>query len=154
MLKFRTMYDGVSGDAHRRYIAELAQGAVNGNGDLNGNGGLMKLTGDARVTRVGSFLRRWSVDELPQLVHVLSGRMSVIGPRPAIEYEIVFYDPGDFARFRVKPGLTGLWQVSGRSKVGFREMLAFDARYADNVSFVSDLWILLRTPRALVRRTA
>jgi len=144
VLKFRTMATGASEDAHRLYIAELAAAAETGTG-------LKKLTSDARVTRVGAFLRKSSLDELPQLFNVLTGRMSLVGPRPAIEYELEHYDFAHYARFDVKPGLTGLWQVSGRSRLGFTEMLALDAEYARSTGLLTDAKILLRTPVEIFR---
>jgi lipopolysaccharide/colanic/teichoic acid biosynthesis glycosyltransferase len=145
--KFRTMHTGASDEAHRRYIAQLATGAA-------GEGPLKKLTADPRVTRVGAFLRRTSLDELPQLLNVLAGEMSLIGPRPALEYELAHYRPEHFDRFAVRPGMTGLWQVSGRARVGFLEMLDLDAHYAREGGPLTDLTILVRTPRALVGSTA
>ncbi|HTN22798.1 MAG TPA: sugar transferase [Solirubrobacteraceae bacterium] len=147
VLKFRTMHDGVSPEAHRLYIAKLAAEGEAGEG-------LKKLTADPRVTRVGAFLRRTSLDELPQLINIVRGEMSVIGPRPALEYELEHYDPGDYARFDVRPGLTGLWQVSGRNSIGFRGMLELDAQYARTTSARLDATILLRTPLALLRGNA
>jgi lipopolysaccharide/colanic/teichoic acid biosynthesis glycosyltransferase len=145
VLKFRTMHDGASPAAHRLYIAEL----VRAGGEAAE--GLKKLTGDPRVTRVGAFLRRTSLDELPQLLNVVRGEMSIIGPRPALEYELEHYEPEHFARFDVRPGLTGLWQVSGRSTIGFLGMLDLDAEYARTSSLRRDAAILLRTPLALLR---
>lgn len=147
VLKFRTMHDGCSPEAHRRYIAQLAAGDAGGEG-------LKKLTGDWRVTRVGAVLRKLSLDELPQLLNVVAGQMSLVGPRPAIDYELEFYEPHHFERFDVKPGLTGLWQVSGRSELGFSEMLELDVEYARRAGPVTDLRILARTPRALIGRAA
>jgi lipopolysaccharide/colanic/teichoic acid biosynthesis glycosyltransferase len=148
MLKFRTMYEGVSESAHRAYIAELVRGADSGEG-------LRKLTDDPRVTRVGRFLRKTSLDELPQLVNVLLGTMSLIGPRPAIEYELEHYQSSHYERFQVRPGLTGLWQVSGRAEVGFVEMLDIDVDYVRKASAVTDLGIAVRTPVAMLpKRTA
>jgi len=149
VLKFRTMHDGVSPELHRRFIAQLATA-----GDDCG-GGLKKLTRDPRVTRVGAFLRRTSLDELPQLINVARGEMSLVGPRPAVPYELVHYAPEHYARFDVRPGLTGLWQVSGRSEVGFLEMLDLDAEYARTNGPKLDAVIMMRTPAALLsRRTA
>jgi lipopolysaccharide/colanic/teichoic acid biosynthesis glycosyltransferase len=145
VLKFRTMHDGVSPEAHRRYIAQLAS-APN-----DGGAGLKKLTGDLRVTRVGAFLRRTSLDELPQLVNVVRGEMSIVGPRPALSYELEHYAPEHFDRFDVRPGLTGLWQVSGRNAIGFVGMLELDAEYARTTSLRLDAMILLRTPLAVLR---
>ena len=148
MLKFRTMYEGVSESAHRAYIAELVRGAASGEG-------LRKLTDDPRVTAVGRFLRKTSLDELPQLVNVLLGTMSLIGPRPAIEYELEHYQATHYERFQVRPGLTGLWQVSGRAEVGFIEMLDIDVDYVRKASAATDLGIAVRTPVAMLpKRTA
>lgn len=148
VLKFRTMYDGVSSEAHRRYIAHLVAAGV------DDGPGLKKLTGDPRVTRVGRVLRQTSLDELPQLVNVLRGEMSIVGPRPALAYELEHYEPEHFARFEVRPGMTGLWQVSGRNNVSFLEMLSLDAEYARTCSPRVDALIVLQTPLALVRRSA
>ena len=148
VLKFRTMHHNASPELHRRFIAQLAAG-----GDDPG-GGLKKLTHDPRVTRVGSFLRRTSLDELPQLVNVLRGEMSLVGPRPAVPYELAHYAPEHYARFDVRPGITGLWQVSGRSEVGFLEMLDLDAEYARTNGPKLDALIVLRTPAALIGRRA
>jgi lipopolysaccharide/colanic/teichoic acid biosynthesis glycosyltransferase len=147
VLKFRTMYDGVSPEAHRRYIERLARAEAGADADA----GLKKLVGDPRVTRVGAFLRRASLDELPQLFNVLKGDMSIIGPRPALEYELEHYRPEHFARFDVRPGLTGLWQVSGRNRIGFLGMLDLDVEYSRTTSPRVDAKILLRTPGAVVR---
>ncbi len=147
VLKFRTMKTDVSAEPHQRYIAALAAGDSSGNG-------LKKLTGDPRVTRAGAFLRRTSLDELPQLVNVVRGQMSIIGPRPALDYELQFYDEQHFERFSVRPGLTGLWQVEGRSELGFREMLDLDVQYARAACARLDAKILWRTPFALARGRA
>jgi lipopolysaccharide/colanic/teichoic acid biosynthesis glycosyltransferase len=145
VLKFRTMRHGAPTEAHQRYIAQLATTPQ------SAGGGLQKLTNDPRVTRVGSFLRRTSLDELPQLVNVVLGQMSVVGPRPALAYELEHYEPEHFERFSVRPGLTGLWQVSGRSAIGFVGMLELDAQYARTSTLWLDLKILARTPIALLR---
>jgi lipopolysaccharide/colanic/teichoic acid biosynthesis glycosyltransferase len=150
VLKFRTMKPEASHELHQRYVAQLArdEGAVS-----QGNG-LKKLTGDPRVTRIGHVLRALSVDELPQLFNVLAGDMSLVGPRPALEYELEHYCQDHFARFKVRPGLTGLWQVSGRSSLGFTEMLELDAVYANEATLSADLKILARTPLAAFRHAA
>jgi lipopolysaccharide/colanic/teichoic acid biosynthesis glycosyltransferase len=149
VLKFRTMHDGASSAAHQAYIAELANGNGNGNGD-----GLKKLTHDPRVTRVGGLLRKLSIDELPQLFNVIGGTMSLIGPRPALSYELEHYGPRHYDRFLVRPGLSGLWQVSGRNQLGFNEMLDLDAQYAETCGPLTDVRIFLRTPIAMVRDAA
>jgi len=145
VLKFRTMTDGASPAAHREYIARLARG------EIDDGTGLKKLSNDQRVTRVGGLLRKLSLDELPQFFNVIGGSMSLIGPRPAIEYEVEHYSPHHFERFGVRPGLTGLWQVSGRNSVGFNEMLDLDVEYARTSSPAVDLRVLIRTPVAMIR---
>lgn len=149
VLKFRTMRTGATADLHARYIAQLAQSQNGHDASV-----LKKLTNDPRITRVGRALRRMSLDELPQLLNVLAGHMRLVGPRPAIEYELQHYEPAHFERFRVRPGITGLWQVSGRNALGFKEMLDLDAEYATTATLGTDLGILLRTPLAAVRNTA
>jgi len=145
--KFRTMQTGASDAMHRQYIADLAAGTAPSEG-------LKKLTADPRVTRVGRVLRAASIDELPQLINVFVGEMSLVGPRPALDYELQHYRPAHFARFDVKPGMTGLWQVSGRAELGFNEMLDLDAQYAHECGPMLDLRILFKTPGALLGRTA
>ena len=109
------------------------------------------MTSDSRITRVGAFLRKTSLDELPQFINVLKGEMSLVGPRPPIPYEVENYDVWHRRRLlEAKPGITGLWQVSGRSRVTFDEMVRLDLRYARNCSVWTDLKILLRTPLAVV----
>jgi exopolysaccharide biosynthesis polyprenyl glycosylphosphotransferase len=117
-----------------------------------GNGVLFKLRRDPRVTPVGRLLRRYSLDELPQLINVLKGQMSFVGPRPALEREVAQYGPDMHRRLLVKPGITGLWQVSGRSDLSWEEAVELDVRYVDNWSPGLDLAILLRTIRAVLRR--
>jgi lipopolysaccharide/colanic/teichoic acid biosynthesis glycosyltransferase len=147
VLKFRTMKLGVSSEAHQAYIKKLATGQAD-------EGSLKKLTADPRVTRVGSFLRRTSLDELPQLVNVFLGSMSLVGPRPALEYELEYYRPEHFERFAVKPGMTGLWQVSGRNELGFTEMLDLDTEYARSGNLLTDIKILVKTPMAALSKAA
>ena len=146
VLKFRTMDHGAPAELHERYIASLMAGEVEDD--------VKKLTRDPRVTRVGRFLRKTSLDELPQLINVVAGEMSLVGPRPALEYELGHYEALHYDRFLVRPGLTGLWQVSGRSGLDFREMLELDRRYALDHGPALDARILLTTPVALVRKPA
>jgi lipopolysaccharide/colanic/teichoic acid biosynthesis glycosyltransferase len=150
-LKFRSMYLNNDAKIHLDYIRELISGKAERQAS-NGNGqGVYKLTTDPRVTRVGAFLRRTSLDELPQLINVLRGEMSLVGPRPPIPYEVDTYQTWHRRRvLEAKPGITGLWQVSGRSRVGFDEMVRLDVRYAMQRSFWFDLKILLLTPRAVI----
>jgi lipopolysaccharide/colanic/teichoic acid biosynthesis glycosyltransferase len=155
VFKFRTMYDGVSEDLHREFVrqqvfqvsASASQGKGNGNGNGNGDGDtpVYKLLADHRVTRVGQFLRRMSLDELPQLINVLRGEMSLVGPRPPLPYELEDYEPWQFERLSVMPGLTGLWQVSGRALLTYREMCEIDIEYARRWSLWLDLQILMKT---------
>jgi len=150
-LKFRSMYLNNDPKIHLDYIKQLISGKAEKQ-PSNGNGqGVYKLTADPRVTRVGAFLRRTSLDELPQLINVLRGEMSLVGPRPPIPYEVDTYETWHRRRvLEAKPGITGLWQVSGRSRVGFDEMVRLDVRYAMQRSFWLDLKILLQTPRAVI----
>jgi lipopolysaccharide/colanic/teichoic acid biosynthesis glycosyltransferase len=138
--KFRTMHHGADHKVHRDYILGLIESGTPA----------PKLVSDARVTRVGNFLRRTSLDELPQLWNVLRGDMSLVGPRPPIPYEVEHYPPHWFARFAVKPGVTGLWQVSGRSEVSLEHMIALDMDYVRRRSLILNLWILLRTAPAVL----
>ncbi len=141
--KFRTMYSGADPAPHRDYIAQL----VNGGGARQSDGqhSLFKLAADDRVTRVGGFLRRTSIDELPQLWNVLRGDMSLVGPRPVVPYELEHYPTKYFERFAVKPGLTGLWQVSGRNEKSYTQMVELDIEYVERRSLRLDLLIFLRT---------
>jgi len=113
---------------------------------------IYKLTNDKRVTKVGMFLRRTSLDELPQFLNVLMGDMSLVGPRPPIPYELAAYQTWHRRRLlEVKPGITGLWQVAGRSRVDFDQMVRLDLRYATSWTPWLDLKILMRTPLAVIR---
>ncbi|HEV7939023.1 MAG TPA: sugar transferase [Solirubrobacteraceae bacterium] len=145
--KFRTMHDGVPHDRHREYVLGLIAGEHR---EHTTPGPQFKMTGDARVTRFGRALRRSSLDELPQLWNVLRGEMSLVGPRPAIPYEVEHYPPHWFARFAVKPGVTGLWQVNGRSMVTLEEMVRLDVEYAQRRSLWLNLAILIRTVPAVL----
>ncbi|MDQ0689822.1 exopolysaccharide biosynthesis polyprenyl glycosylphosphotransferase [Arthrobacter sp. W4I7] len=141
MLKFRSM----TVDAEAR-LAELAQ-------RNEGSGPLFKMKNDPRVTRIGGFLRRFSLDELPQLLNVLSGTMSLVGPRPPLPREVEAYESDVRRRLLVKPGLTGLWQVSGRSNLSWQDSVRLDLYYVENWSLAGDLVILFRTVRAVFGST-
>lgn len=163
VLKFRTMQADSSPELHQRYIEKLVDAKTNGNGagqhngngsNGNGNGDLKKLTADPRVTKVGKFLRRTSLDELPQFFNVVGGSMSLIGPRPALDYELEHYRQLHYRRFEVRPGITGLWQVSGRNRLDFHEMLDLDVEYSEDQTLATDLRILIRTPMAALRHSA
>ncbi len=116
------------------------------------SGSAISTEGDQRITRLGRILRRFRVDELPQLINVLRGDMSLVGPRPCIEYETQFFAPHQFERFTVPAGLTGLWQVTARAKTTFAEALDMDVAYARGWSLKLDLWILARTPIQVFKR--
>ena len=152
-LKFRSMHVNNDASVHKAFVKKLIAGSAQGQpGNGNGNGnGVYKLTNDSRITRVGGFLRRTSLDELPQFINVLRGEMSLVGPRPAIAYEVEAYDIWHRRRvLEAKPGITGLWQVNGRSRIKFDDMVRLDLRYARTWSPWMDLKILLRTPVAVV----
>ena len=151
-LKFRTMYVNNDNNVHKEYVKKLIAGKAHAHAGANGAETVVyKITRDPRITRIGSFLRRTSLDELPQLINVLLGEMSLVGPRPPIKYEVEAYDIWHRGRLmEAKPGITGLWQVSGRSRVKFDEMVRLDIRYARTWSLWLDLKILLRTPRAVL----
>ncbi|WP_408899075.1 sugar transferase [Nocardioides sp. R1-1] len=137
--KFRSMVEDAAA-RHAALVDEAGGGAL-----------LFKLPDDPRVTRVGRVLRRWSLDELPQLLNVLSGQMSLVGPRPQVAAEVACYSPAMHRRLRVRPGMTGLWQVSGRSELTAEEAERLDLSYVENWSMTSDLAILARTTRAVLR---
>ena len=140
VVKFRTMSEGADAGAHRSHVEQMMADE-----ERQGTRPMSKLQEDARVTRVGSFLRRSSIDELPQLWNVLRGEMSLVGPRPPIQYEVDRYPPEAFRRFAVRPGVTGLWQVRGRSLLTFKQMIALDAEYVEQRSLWLNLKILLLT---------
>lgn len=136
--KFRSMYV----DAEARFAEVSARNEA--------AGPVFKMRRDPRVTPVGTFLRRTSLDELPQLINVLRGDMSLVGPRPPLPKEVEQYSPKDLVRLSVKPGLTCLWQVRGRSTVGFEQWMEYDREYVYNMSLWLDLRILLRTVGAVL----
>jgi len=150
VLKFRSMCLDADPERHREYVTSLIRG-TNTQPDPTGKD-LYKLTVDQRITRVGRWIRRWSLDELPQLVNVLGGTMAIVGPRPAIPYEVEEYPTWYLRRFDVKPGLTGLWQVNGRNERTYEEMVRLDVEYAERRSLFLDLSILARTPLVVLGR--
>jgi len=141
--KFRTMRQG-DDTHHRAWLREFVLR------DSPYSGGDYKVRSDPRVTDVGKFLRRTSLDEVPQLLNVLRGDMSIVGPRPPIEYEYGLYDDRSKRRLAVKPGITGLYQVSARSRVPFSEMLKLDLEYIERRSIWLDLKIMLATPVVMI----
>jgi lipopolysaccharide/colanic/teichoic acid biosynthesis glycosyltransferase len=151
-LKFRSMRVDNDPSIHREYVTKLIAGeAERIQASTNGKG-VYKLANDKRITRIGMFLRKTSLDELPQFLNVLRGDMSLVGPRPPIPYELAAYQTWHRRRvLEVKPGITGLWQVTGRSRVKFDDMVRLDLRYATSWSPWLDLKILLRTPGAVIK---
>ncbi|MCU0269499.1 MAG: sugar transferase [Acidimicrobiales bacterium] len=153
--KFRSMVVDADQHAHEAYVRALLH---DGTGDGDGGSGdagadVFKVEHDPRITRVGRLLRRTSIDELPQLLNVVKGEMSLVGPRPECVYALPEYEDWHWRRFRVLPGMTGLWQVSGRACLPPREMLRLDVRYADTWTLRQDLSILVRTiPAVLAER--
>ena len=149
-LKFRSMTVENNAKVHEEYVKQFIQGTAQKHINEKGEG-VFKLTQDARVTRAGRMLRKTSLDELPQLWNVLVGEMSLVGPRPPIPYEVECYDLWHQRRvIEVKPGITGLWQVRGRSQTCFDDMVRLDLEYARSWSLWLDLKILLQTPKAVV----
>lgn len=148
--KFRTMHPGADSKIHRDYQRQFIAGRAEANlGD--GEQPVYKFQSDARITRVGRWLRRASLDEIPQLFNVLRGEMSVVGPRPPIPYEVEDYELWHRKRLDMKPGLTGLWQVSGRNRIPFEEMVKLDLFYIENWSLLLDLKIIMRTALVIIR---
>jgi lipopolysaccharide/colanic/teichoic acid biosynthesis glycosyltransferase len=140
MVKFRSMV--VDAEARLQELSKLDR--------AEGNDVLFKMRNDPRVTRVGGFMRRYSLDEVPQLFNVLVGDMSLVGPRPPLATEVALYDIHVHRRFLVKPGMTGLWQVSGRSNLSWDDSVRLDLFYVENWSIIGDLVILWRTFRAVL----
>jgi lipopolysaccharide/colanic/teichoic acid biosynthesis glycosyltransferase len=150
-LKFRSMDTGNDSQIHRDYVKRFIVGNVRPGEFAPADRPVYKIVKDPRLTRVGRFLRKSSLDELPQLVNVLRGQMSLVGPRPPIPYELEAYDIWHRRRLlEVKPGITGLWQVNGRSRLRFDEMVRLDLKYATAWSLWLDIKILLRTPWAVL----
>ena len=150
-LKFRTMYVGNDSKVHQEYVQRFIAGQPGGENGNSGEPAVYKITNDSRVTPLGRFLRKTSLDELPQFWNVLRGEMSLVGPRPSLPYEFEIYDLWHRRRvLEVKPGITGLWQVSGRSRTCFDDMGRLDLRYTQSWSIWLDVKILLATPRAVL----
>ena len=150
-LKFRSMRVQSDAKIHREFVRKLIS-AKESNPQPDKPGEVYKIKDDPRVTRIGKFIRKTSLDELPQFLNVLKGEMSLVGPRPPIPYEIESYDIWHRRRFlETKPGITGLWQVEGRSRVTFDEMVRLDIKYARMWSPWLDIKILLKTPKAVLR---
>jgi len=151
LLKFRSMEDQNDPSLHLEYIKRFISREVDSGEVGTSQKAIYKIRNDPRVTRFGSFLRRSSLDEIPQLVNVMKGEMSLVGPRPPIPYELARYDVWHKRRvFELKPGMTGLWQVQGRSRTTFDDMVRLDLKYSNSWSLWLDIKILLQTPRAVL----
>jgi lipopolysaccharide/colanic/teichoic acid biosynthesis glycosyltransferase len=150
-LKFRSMCSGNDSAIHEEFVKRLIAGSINPEQTTNQQPDVYKLTDDPRVTAVGRFLRKTSLDELPQFLNALTGEMSLVGPRPPVPYEVECYELWHKRRLReVKPGITGLWQVKGRSRTKFDDMVRLDLQYARSWSVWLDLKILWHTPKAVL----
>jgi lipopolysaccharide/colanic/teichoic acid biosynthesis glycosyltransferase len=149
-LKFRTMYANNDPKIHQEFMKQVIKGQYDGNAG-NGSKPVYKMTNDPRITCIGRFLRRTSLDEFPQFINVLKGDMSLVGPRPPLAYEYLQYDTWQRRRvIESKPGITGLWQVRGRSRVRFDDMVRLDLQYGSAWSLWLDMQILMQTPRAVL----
>lgn len=148
MLKFRSMKTNNDPSVHQDYVTWFIKSS---DADKTEKPAVFKIAHDPRITKIGAFLRRTSLDELPQFWNVVRGEMSLVGPRPPLPYEVEHYKAWHCRRvLEAKPGITGLWQVTGRSRTTFDEMVRLDLRYARTCSFATDLKILLATPRAVI----
>jgi len=148
LLKFRSMHINNDDSTHREAVKQYMNGH-----ELNGysaNGTLYKLVDDPRVTRVGRLIRKTSIDELPQFLNVLRGEMTMVGPRPPLPYEVEVYSPRDRLRLRGKPGLTGTWQVYGRSRVPFLQMVDMDISYLQQQSILLDIKLIVLTVPVMI----
>jgi lipopolysaccharide/colanic/teichoic acid biosynthesis glycosyltransferase len=139
--KFRTMRADTTDDVHRDFVTNYILGSLS-----LVAGSSYKLRRDQRITAIGRILRKLSLDEVPQLINVLRGEMSIVGPRPPLPYEVENYEPWQLARLTVRPGITGLWQVSGRNRLSFAEMCELDLQYIQSWTLRGDLSIMVRTP--------
>jgi len=147
MYKFRSMHYNVDQVRHREHMAEVIRNKT----APTSPGDSLKMKSDRRITGIGRILRKTSLDELPQLINVLKGDMSMVGPRPALAYEVELYEEWHKDRLQAIPGLTGLWQVKARNRVSFDEMVRIDLHYIKHLSFGMDMKILLMTPVAVAR---
>jgi lipopolysaccharide/colanic/teichoic acid biosynthesis glycosyltransferase len=148
MLKFRSMHVNNDPSIHQEYVKKLIKGTIEGEVGADGEK-IYKLTNDPRITQVGRFLRKTSLDELPQFFNVLKGDMSLVGPRPALQFEVAEYDTWHCRRIAAMPGITGIWQVEGRSRTTFNDMVRMDIRYIKRWSLFLDLKLIFKTPFCL-----
>jgi len=146
MYKFRTMVHGVDSSVHESYFQQYVKGMPAPGQD----GRVYKMRRDSRITPVGGVLRRLALDEIPQLINVVKGEMSLVGPRPPLGYEVQLYSQRDLQRLSVKPGMTGLWQIKGRDAVNFSTMVELDLEYIRRQSLLLDLAIVVATVPALI----
>ena len=151
LYKFRTMRTDADPEMHKQYLSELINNSAN---SIFSEKPMNKLEDDPQIIPFGQVLRKSCIDELPQLINVLLGNMSLVGPRPAIAYEVEEYINWHKERFDILPGMTGLWQVSGKNELTFKQMVSLDIRYMKNFSFCFDLKILIRTPFAIIKQLA
>ncbi|MCI0521780.1 MAG: sugar transferase [Chloroflexi bacterium] len=151
MYKFRSMAANASADIHKAHVTRLIQQNLRPVDQPEGAGDSLKLQDDPRITRVGKWIRKTSIDELPQMFNVLRGEMSLVGPRPPLLYEVDLYQDWHRRRFEALPGITGLWQVKGRNCVSFDEMVRMDLEYIENQSLWLDIMLLLQTPKAVAQ---
>jgi undecaprenyl-phosphate galactose phosphotransferase len=149
MYKFRSMRQDSDNTVHKDFVTRMIKGELTNDGD---NSKVLKITNDDRVTAIGRIIRRYSLDELPQLINVLKGDMSLIGPRPCLPYEYEAYDDWHKKRTAIRPGISGLWQVTGRSEVSFEDMLLLDLYYVYNRSLLLDISILFETLFVVLRK--
>jgi exopolysaccharide biosynthesis polyprenyl glycosylphosphotransferase len=150
MFKFRSMRTNSETGLHREHVTRLIQQNLTPEELNGGNGGSLKMENDPRITRFGRFIRKTSLDELPQLFNVLRGEMSLVGPRPPLPYEVEVYKDWHLRRLEAPPGITGLWQVKAHNRVSFDEMVRLDLEYIEKQSLWLDVKILLQTPFALL----
>ena len=150
MFKFRSMHANSDPGLHQAHVSRLIQQNLTPEQLNGGQKGSLKMENDPRITRVGNFIRKTSIDELPQVFNVLRGEMSMVGPRPPLPYEVELYKKWHCRRLDVPLGITGLWQVKGRNQVSFDEMVRMDLEYIERQSLWLDMVILLQTPWALI----
>jgi len=151
--KFRSMFHKADSAIHRNFVQAFIRNDKQAMDTIQGEETeVRKLVRDPRITRIGHFIRKTSLDELPQLWNVLKGDMTMVGPRPAIQYEVDIYEPWHSRRLEALPGLTGMWQVSARSSADFDEMVKLDLWYIDNKSIWMDLKLIVQTPLAVFAR--
>ncbi|GAH78710.1 unnamed protein product [marine sediment metagenome] len=142
MYKYRTMKTSRNPSVHQEFMYEMIKNKK--------KEGILKITDDKRITKIGKYLRKFSIDEFPQLINILKGQMSLVGPRPCLPYEYSLYEDWHKKRFSVTPGLSGLWQAFGRSQVSYNDMVIMDLYYIENISFWLDLKIILKTIPAVL----